>query len=195
MHPKPSRSQYTGYTLIEILISLFIFSILILMVSQALNSTTTNHEILSKHAKRLLEIQIAFSIINTDFEQIVNKKKLGLKSTLQPVFLSNPDSLEFTHMGYLNPNHEAKRSTLQTVRYLFPGDTLVRQDRPILTGIQNIHLQFLGPDKKWYSIWPPTQHWAKTLPIGIRVDCLLKDIGLISRIFILAGEEYVSIPA
>ena len=62
-----------GFTLLEILIALFIFTILSMMLVKSLHSVIDLSSRTDQHATRLRQMQMALLILSRDIEQIVDR--------------------------------------------------------------------------------------------------------------------------
>lgn len=133
-----------GFTLIEVLMALFIFSILAILTMRGLQTTLNAKQISQQKLEQLAEIEIAYSIIQQDIEQIVNrnvlepsggtklaflvpidsKANIGLRSSLMNEFGYN--HLEFTRTGGINTIIRPKVSDLVRVAYYEKDSLLVR---------------------------------------------------------------------
>lgn len=187
-----------GFTLIEVLITLTIMGIIssLLMISFA--QFNNNKSILEKQSRDLRALQIGFSIINQDFCQIANWTK-KINSTDLGSFYTRNNDLFFSKMGYINPQFQQSRSTIQKIRYYLSNQTLyrsvydysgkVRYTKPILKNINTIEWTFIDQNLKTYSYWPPTQDWQNRLSRGLKLTISHQVHGRLEKIFYLPQDQ------
>lgn len=195
-----------GFTLLEILIALFVFTILSIIMSSALHNITTNQAVTEQRAARLDELQFALIIISRDLEQAVNR--LSTDTTgIDPAMIGAPDFIVFTHAGYANPFSSQNHSTLQRSSYLLENGNLKRANWPVLdhtlkikpderillTNVSEIHFEYLDSQKKFRPSWPPPDQTQSILPQAVRVTITLKDLGKITQLYLIAGPP-IEIP-
>src|SRR3990167_4328990 len=174
---------YIGFTLIEILIALFIFTIVSMILTAALHNIISLQSRTEQNASRFHELDIAWLLMSRDFEQAVNRPVIDQKGLQQPSFLGLRDSAVFTRDGWANPTAEL-RSTMQRVRYYVQGKILFREvwrmldqapetqslSRPLLTQIQSLSFEYIDRKHGVYHIWPMSQQQgASSLPQAVRV--------------------------
>ncbi|MDH5393798.1 MAG: type II secretion system minor pseudopilin GspJ [Gammaproteobacteria bacterium] len=193
-----NRTQ--GFTLLELLIAMSIFSLISIMAFSGLRSVLFNKEIVDIELQRLSEIQRSILNLTRDIEQSVDRPIRDELGTTRPALSGgqNVDStlLEFTRNGWRNPARQS-RSQLQRVAYSFEDNQLIRQywyhldhlqdsqpvRRVLLTGVENIEVRYL--DREWSSSWPSLTQQAASpaLPRAIEITFELKGWGKISRLF------------
>lgn len=187
-----------GYTLIEILIATFIFSIMVMLVSLALNQYFMNKKLLEEKADILIKGQLAFSIIDNDFKQVVNWKRT-VRQDESGSFYTKSGKLHFAKMGYINPDFQLKQSTLQKVEYQLNDNKLIRitldvndqvkSRRILLENVTKMQWQFYDLNLKQYTLWPPVQQIRDQLPYGVRITVWHSQLGKITRIYPIYSKE------
>ncbi|MDG1522202.1 MAG: type II secretion system minor pseudopilin GspJ [Hellea sp.] len=123
----PNISQ-RGFTLIEVLVSLFIFSIISIGASTALTQSLKTKEQLASVMDELSEINIARTIIKNDISAITlraSRDELGDKRPYS-LFSDSTVLLSFTRRGLENPGGLEKRGDLERVNYVFEEGSLIR---------------------------------------------------------------------
>ena len=191
-----------GFTLLEVLIAMAIFSLISLAGVTILNTVINSKENSAKHIARLNEIQRAFLIMERDFLQISRrsiriageKPLTGFIHTDQQNFDST--SLAFVRGGWRNPGLVMPRSDMQSVAYQLKGNTLERlhfnfvdaiedqkpKKRPLLSQVNSVIFEYYL-DNKWEK-----QLTGKGLPEAIAIEVDLADYGVIRREFLVAGD-------
>ena len=127
MMNNPNISQ-RGFTLIEVLVSLFIFSIISIGATTALTQSLKTKEQLASVMDELSEINIARTIIKNDISAITlraSRDELGDKRPYS-LFSDSTVLLSFTRRGLENPGGLEKRGDLERVNYVFEEGSLIR---------------------------------------------------------------------
>lgn len=202
-----NRHQHTGFTLLELLIALAIFSLVSILSFSGLNTVLDSKEKVDQELDRLAEIQRSFFNLSRDIEQIVNRPVRDELGTVHASLTGgqNIDStiIEFTRTGWRNPA-EQPRSYLQRVAYGLEDKQLIRlhwfhvdhlqSDEParrvLLDKVSNIEIKYLKEDE-WHETWPPLNIDANfatsELPLAVEITLELEDWGPITRLFKVIG--------
>lgn len=111
-----------GFTLIEILIALFIMSILGVSSTAFMSSMVSGKESIEKQAHRLTSLQRSNLLIRQDIQQITNRPVRNIygDNDTHPAIVGNGLEyiIEFTRKGWPNnPSSKELRSQLQRVAY------------------------------------------------------------------------------
>ena len=117
-----------GFTLVEVLVSLFIFSIISIGATIALTQSLKTKEQLASAMDELSELNIARTIIKNDMSSITlraSRDELGDKRPYS-LFSDSTVLLSFTRRGLENPGGLEKRGDLERVNYVFEEDSLIR---------------------------------------------------------------------
>ena len=160
-----------AFTLIEVLVSLAIFSIMAALAYGALGRTLDSAELLNDRMDRLQAIQRTMRLLSEDLQQlsprpIRDELGDGFAPALDTDFQSG-FALELTHGGWSNPI-VLPRSTLQRSAYRIEEDELIRYhwmvlDRTLanvpvsvalLDGVDRILFRFLQTNGEWTEQWP-----------------------------------------
>ena len=196
-HPKKIR----GFTLLEIIIALFIFSIVSFIVVSALHNVLTTQSSAEKKADRLAQLQVALLFLSRDLEQTIHRPITNTSGNPEG-FIGKDDMITFTHMGLDNPMNRLQRSTLQRTRYQRVNGNLQRltwqvldqtseskpDTRNLLHDVSALHFDFLDNKNHFQKVWPPTDQPNAILPLAVRVTLTIKQWGSISQLYIIAGQ-------
>ncbi len=204
---KPARQS--GFTLVELLVALFITAILFAMGYGALSQALNNRKEVDEQAARLNAVQQALRVMEQDFELMQPRPvrdQLG-SGYENAVTLSETGLLTFTRGGWANPAG-LPRSELQRVSYLLRDGKLIRRDLPVLDAtpavpyeerelldqVEALSFRYMDGGMVWQKTWPtqilligPPQDLLRARPIAIEVTLQLKDWGKLLRVFEIAG--------
>jgi general secretion pathway protein J len=203
------NKQNYGFTLIEILVAMAIFTVIGLASTGVLTSVINSDQLSSERFERLEELQRAMLTIERDILQIVPRAVRingdpvdTVISGGEDVFDSDADGLGFVRIGWHNPQMLLPRSSLQAVGYRIQEQQLQRlygnyvdnvigyepKVKVLLFGIEDFRVSFLT---KAEQLEEP-EEWdeaysSSTLPIAISITIVSKTFGEIRREFMLAS--------
>lgn len=200
------KSLKRGFTLLELLVALSIFSVLSVMAYGGLQTVITTKQSTQKSADRIAEIQLAMMRISDDLRQTVSRKIRDEYGDFLPAMQSSKngdETMSWTRAGYRNPAR-LKRSNVQRVAYKLEQQKLIRLTWPVLdraqdtevmetevlSDIESIEWRFLNDKKEWVSDWPEesNQTSLNPLPKAVELSFELLDFGKIRRLILLAND-------
>ena len=155
------RTRSSGFTLLELLVAMFIAAIIFAMGYGTINQAVKNREGLQDQQKRLLELQTAVRTMEQDFLQLVQRPiRDPVGGTYQAALVANANSstgsgglssgglsssvsgsgalplVALTRGGWTNPTG-LQRPALQRVAYYFQDGTLRREYWTVLDPTQS----------------------------------------------------------
>ena len=183
-----------GFTLLELLIAMVIFSFMSIMAYGALANILTSNEVITAQEKKLKKLQRSMMFIERDLRQIVARPRsagFGVgeqKAALVSGFDDN-GIIEFTRAGNSNPT-DVVRSSLQRIQYDVEEKKLVRKSWnlvdhldgepiivPLLEEVEAFDFRFLNKNKEWKENWK-----GSSLPDAIELTIEHKHWGKIIRL-------------
>ena len=195
-----------GFTLLELLVALSIFSILSVMAYGGLQTVISTKQSTEKAADRISEIQLVMIRISNDLRQAVTRKIRDEYGDFIPAMQSSQngdETIAWTRAGYRNPA-QLIRSNVQRVAYKLDEQKLLRVTWPVLdraqdteameievlANIESIEWRFLNNKSEWVSDWPEvgTKPGLQPLPKAVEFTFELQDWGKIRRLILLASE-------
>lgn len=200
----------SGFTILEILIAMAIFTIIGLASTGVLTTVIDSDKASSERFEKLQLLQRTMLTIERDVLQAVarpmridGQRNENVIQGGKDVFESQADGLGFVHAGWQNPNLMLPRSTLQAVAYRLQEEELIRvygnyvdnvigfepKERVLLTGIEDFRVEFfvgnagdeLDDEENWQE-----DYRSKTLPLALAINIISKDFGEIRRQFVLS---------
>lgn len=210
-HSFPRFRRAQGFTLLELLIALSVFSLVSVMAYTGLNTVLNAEHETRWQAAQLKRLQMGFSLLGRDVSQAVARPVRDEFGQALPAFQYQlnrlgQSSLELTHTGHRNPGL-LPRSHLRRVAYLLDDEerlvrktwtTLDRADdaqpyeQVMLEGVKRLELRFLDQAREWQSSWPPQSNDVENpnltlLPLAVEIR-LVSDIwGEIRRVYRMVG--------
>jgi general secretion pathway protein J len=201
-----ARRRGRGFTLIEVLVSVFLLSVLSAFAYETLNYVRRSRETTSVAFERMRAIELAVHNLVTDFAELEPRSVRDLlgQGSL-PALLADPRTtniVTLTRGGWPNPAG-LPRGTLQRVTYHVDDGTLVREyqtvldatlsnvpvKREVLKDVVRVTIRYLDANRVWQDQWPPLASTAtgptpalSARPLGVEIIIELKDVGTIRRV-------------
>ena len=165
-----------GFSLIELLVAVAVFAIMSALAYGGLNSIAHTRGDLARQEDEFRDLLRAVSALQRDLHEAMARPVRGNFGQELPAFVGSADHLEFTRLGFANPQAEP-RSNLERVFYELDAGLLKRGryavlDRapttaPTLADLkiktEDFRLRYLDADKHWLDAWPPPQTTDITL--------------------------------
>jgi general secretion pathway protein J len=202
-----------GFTLIEVVIAMFIAAVMFAIGYGAINQALKNRDSLNLKQERITEIQRGMRVVAQDFAQMIARAARdtqGNGELLPAVSADGRDNtlLTFSRAGWSNPAG-IQRPAEQRVRYRFVDGSLVREhwlavdaalnadpkQRIVLTKVKSVQVRFLDPvTRNWLTQWPAATVSTQvkpmdidaallTRPLAIEFTIVLEDWGRVQRLF------------
>ena len=166
MRTRNATRPAAGFTLLELLVALAIFSLVAVISYDGLKMVLSTQAAAEIQADALAELQKVYLLVQRDIEQVVPRPVRDEYGDEQPA-LTGEDALQLTRGGWSNPAGRL-RSSLQRVGYAFEDRQLVRyswavldraQDsepqRQVLMGdVEEMTIRYLTANNEWEQRWP-----------------------------------------
>ncbi|NDV90758.1 type II secretion system minor pseudopilin GspJ [Alteromonas sp. 345S023] len=205
-----------GFTLLEILIAMAIFTLIGLASTGLLTTVIDSNALSSERFDKLQQLQRAMIIIERDIQQAV-PRAARINGEQQNVVMAggesdagDGDSIAFVRSGWHNPQLMLPRSTLQYVAYRLEENRLERlysnyvdnvvghepKVRVLLDNVERFTVEFLtdansnsddGENNNWSE-----SYTGEVLPKAVAIEFVSKDFGLLRREFSLTTKEQSS---
>jgi general secretion pathway protein J len=169
MRLKCRWNKHEGFTLLELLVALAIFSLIAVMAYGGLETVLNQQARTEEIAESLAALQKTYLIMQRDIEQVVPRTiRDEFGDTQAP--LIGTSLFQFTRGGWNNPANNP-RSSLQRVGYSLEDRQLFRyswlvldraQDsaparQPLAEDIESMQVRYLDETGNWQEQWPPIQ--------------------------------------
>jgi general secretion pathway protein J len=201
----PKKIMSKGFTLLEVLIAIAIFSLISLSSFTIFDSVLKGDVQSKQRSERQNELQRAFLIIERDLTQ-VSPRSMRLNGEApknSPIqssndsFASEEQAITFVRNGWTNPGLLLPRSDMQSVAYRLIDEVVERlhfnyvdsvvgeepKIRPLIENVTKLAFEYYD-GKDWQKTWD-----KGTLPLAIAIEIETKDYGLIRRQYLVPGER------
>ena len=197
-----------GFTLVEVLVAIFVFAIVSAVAMGGYNELSKQSGIVADSASRTRAVQSAVQRLSLDFSSLEPRPvREPLGDAVQPALRADARSeqlAELTHSGWSNPAG-VPRSTLQRVTYRLDDKKLVReywvvldrtlagepQSAVLLDRVTSMKMRFMDSNRTWHEQWPPMGYSApdapRLRPIAVEFTLELEDWGKLVRLVEVAG--------
>lgn len=202
------RRHAGGFTLLEVLVAIFIFSLVSVIATNGYNELVRQSGVVNDGAERTRAVQRGMHRISQDFSFLEPRPvREPLGDSIQPALradIRNDVLVEFTRAGWSNPAG-LPRSTLQRVSYRLQDGKLYREywhmldrtlaEEPVRTvlfdGVDRVTLRFLDGNQNWQEQWPALgvsgNEAPRTLPAAVEIKLELQDWGELVRLIEVPG--------
>lgn len=208
MSLRPDKVSTHGFTLLETLIALFIFSILAMMLASVLPTILHAETGTDRTSIRLRRVQLALLMLSRDIEQTVNRPILNVKGQEEAAFIGGPHAFAFTHGGSASDLSDVPQSNLQRTQYRWENNQLLRitwpfldqspdakpQKRALLKASQMAEFSYLDKAGKPHHQWPLKGETNQPLPKAVQISLTFDNWGKFKQLYILPSEVITNDP-
>jgi general secretion pathway protein J len=192
--------EEAGFTLVELLVSLFIFGMLAAAGVALLTFSVRAQETAEGRLDDLADFRRAGALLAGDLAQAAPRLVRDGAGDVRPAFVGRSGeqggpALAFVRRGWENAD-EAPRASLQRVEYGLAGGRLERRVYPrldgaaplpgtiVADGVRRIRLRYRDKDGEWRDRWDPTR--PTDLPRAVELVMDAEGSGTTRQLF-LAG--------
>lgn len=199
---RPPRNAAAGFTLLELLLALAIFSVLALVAWGGLSAVTQQTGAMRTAAERLATQQQLLATLRRDLEQALPGQVRGAYGESLPALVGGEEGLEFTRLGAVS-TAEGRFLRPERLRYRRDGRVLLRerwpaqhlapgtlaQARELSRGVERLRLRYVDAEGRLRPDWPPREPaaLAATLPRAVELE-LTEAGGTVWRSVVLLPE-------
>ena len=187
-----------GFTLVELLIAIVLFSILSVGSYQVLNSVISSHRNLSSHNEKFDALRRTVNMLTRDLQQARSRtiiNSYGEQEAALVLESSDQSRLVLSTAGWANPL-ASPRGTVSRVEFFVEDEVLIKRrwlvldavdedsyfDMPLLKGVLEFQIQALDSDRRWISYWPTTDMPATELPQALEIELSIAELGSVKRV-------------
>jgi general secretion pathway protein J len=197
-----------GFTLLEVLIALFIFTIISVMMSGALRTVIDAQSGTENSAERLRQLQIVLVRISRDVEQIVDRPVKNANGQDGQAFYGSARGFAFTHGGI--SGQSSQHNGLQRAQYIWNENGLWRMvwevldqvenspqpgQRLLLDNVTDARFEYMDDKNAFHPDWPVSGSSTQPLPRAVRVTLTFKKWGAIRQLYVIPAQTVPAAPA
>lgn len=183
----------TGFTLVETLVSLFIFALLSAAGVALLSYSAKAQGFASARLDDVAAVRRMGALLTSDLAQATGRLPRDDMGRAHPAFDGQAASMELVRGGWDNLDG-APRASVQKVEYRLAGGRLERIAYPYIDGaaampplvllddIRALHLRYRDKDGKWRERWDPTRPTELPRAVELVLD---SETGTIRHLFLV----------
>ena len=184
------RDPEKGFTLIEILIALFVFTIVATIMSITLHNIIRFESHTFSTSRTFADTQITLLLLSRDTSQIVPRPLADYKNE---VFHGNKNEFIFTHTGVnlQRTGYSFNQGKLNRLTWDYPDmpKTVTPNNKTLLRNINQLSFCYLDKNNKFHSGWPPPGENISSLPKAIQINLRITGIGKIKQLYLISGTQ------
>ena len=200
-----------GFTLVELLVALVVFATMAALAYGGLRSVARTRGELAQKEDAFRDLVRTVDLLNRDLAESVPRPVRGTSGQPIPALVGAPDHIEFTRLGFANPQLE-QRSNLERVLYELDSQSIKRGRFAVLdragdtqpqiidthVAVELLRFRYLSRNGQWSDVWPPLQQQQngdpmQTLPRAVQWNLRAKDYGELENVVEIVAPV-VSIP-
>lgn len=195
----PILRKAEGFTLLEVLIAVFISGLVFAMLIFGLKTMINNYQALEKNQLFLSKLQTQFFSLQQDFMMLQPRKVTDENGKVQPEMIGTSSSLEWTTFG---PHLVRKRYfydkdkqqfILRRWAVLDPAKPMEYKDTVLFSHVTAFEFKYLNAKNLFVFFWPETNNVVsgqeveskKIFPEGVSVNMTLNSVGSVTRFFLV----------
>ena len=198
-----------GFSLIELLVAVAVFAAMAVLAYGGLSALVRTRMQLAQAQDDFRALMRTVGSLDRDLREAVSRSVRDNNGRALPAFLGSTDNMEFTRLGFANPQAEP-RSNLERVQYQLDGGVLERGNfavldrapgsKPQITKLRDnttsLRLRYLDDQQRWLERWPSANNTnpLQDLPRAVEVRIETKDYGEITRLIDLTSPWPNALP-
>lgn len=192
------HGKVAGFTLVELLIAIVLFSIVSIGSYQVLDSVISSHRKLSGHNEKFEGLRRAVNLLARDLQQVQPRTVVNAYGDAENALIlesDDPSRLVLSSGGWANPLMAA-RGTVSRIEFLIEDEVLIKRrwlvldaldqesyfDMPLVKGVLEFQIRALDPDQRWLNYWPAEGMPATELPRALEVELVVAELGSVKRL-------------
>lgn len=182
------NARASGFTLVELLVALVIFSTMAAIAYSGLGAVTRSHETLDARERTLAALGRSLALIERDLRSVAARPVRDRDGRRVPALAGSADAVELSTYGR-GRAAGGDLGLVERVGYVRDGDGLRRhrwrvldqaagtrpESRPLLPGAEQLRLRYLAADGRWHGQWPPATGGESIAPEALprAVECVI----------------------
>lgn len=188
------RKPMHGFTLVEILVALFIFSILSLVMANGLHRLLQVQGEVNQQAQGLRDLQLVMVHLSRDVSSAIDRPITLAHGQEAASFVGQPNGFKLTcvnaerqqRVEYLDDHHALVRLVWPS---LDQAEDAHASKRVLLAELSDVHFEYLDQRGKYHQGWPLQSDATQTLPKAVRMTLVVPHWGRLVQTFLLVAEN------
>ncbi|MGF6694538.1 type II secretion system minor pseudopilin GspJ [Pseudomonas sp. D(2018)] len=190
-----------GFTLLEVLIAVALFSLLGLACYRLLERVMHSDQRIAAHEVQLRQLQRALGLFERDLTQAI-ASPLGDDPSRRQALIGQPDNLRLVRGGWSNPLHQPRSEVLEVGhtwrdgqwrrQYRSPPrrelETPPQHSQRLLDGINGVRLRYIDSQGEGHDSWPVASA-PLSLPRALELELDAPGYPGVRRVILLPGFE------
>ncbi len=191
-----------GFTLLEILVALFIFTIVSMLLMGGLHTVMTAAQRVEVSAEEIANLQMAFLRLSRDIEVTLNRPITNEHGKVEWSLQGDTIHFDVTHAGVGMAADYEPVSTIERTRYAFHDGQLTRatypvldripkkepQEEALLTGLKAVRFDYIDAKGQLQQKWPVPGKNPKQVPRGVKITVTYSMRGSVSQTYVIAAQ-------
>ncbi|MBK6434817.1 MAG: type II secretion system minor pseudopilin GspJ [Rhodanobacteraceae bacterium] len=191
-----NATRWRGFTLIEVLVAVFIFALLMLAGYGSINALLRTRDGLADQNGRLRDLQFAVGLLERDLRSALARPVREGYGAREPALVGSREAIVFTRAGVANPLAQ-ERARIERVGYRWRDQTLSRfsfavldrtpatlpLSRELLADVRRLGFRYFD-GQQWREQWPPpnlSPQPMRALPRAVEFSFDIGEFGVIRR--------------
>ncbi len=181
-----------GFTLVEILVALFIFTILSMLLVSALRNVMNTQSHTEARAQQLSQLQMALLMTSRDVEQAIDRPITNAQGKQEDAFIGTPHDFTFTHMGGAPVVPQRSGYAWHTQGYwrkTWPApdqaDGIAAHERLLMPDVVDAKFEYLDQSGHFQANWPSHAQRAAAVPRAISLTLTIADWGTVTQVYVI----------
>lgn len=191
MSARSNKQGEAGFTLIEMLVALAIFSLLSVGATTAMFSSLQTKQSLDARISEISQLEAARALMKSDMANVILRANRDPYGNLEQYLFSGGAEtlLTFTRSGRENPGGLEKRGSVQRVAYVFEDNNLIRRsfavdnpapltplrDRVLVGDLDDVDIRFEDDRISYNQVYVPNTE--NVIPVNMVVLTLTFNSG------------------
>lgn len=193
---RPGRPSADGFTLVEMLVALFIFGILSAAGVTLLSFAARAQGTAERRLDAVADLRRLGATLSADLAQAAARPSRDEAGAEQRAFEGNESAMRLVRRGWSNIDG-SNRPSLQKVVYRLAPEGIERRafrnvdggaalaPAIVAPGVRRLRLRYRERGGAWRERWDPTR--ADALPVAVELTALLPGHGAVRQLFLVGG--------
>jgi len=197
MKPYIRYNNNQGFTLLELVLAVALFSLVTAGAFAAINSLVNVRDAQLKVAEQLQQLQLLNHYLERDITQLIPRDVRSGGVNREPAVMGQSGLFRGTRVGWANPLGQ-QRSHMQRFQYRLQNNQLLREywihvdndgrlpdiSTALLDEVRSLQIRYQNAARQWQNNWPVNNNSNTILPRAVETTIELTDGRRIRRVFL-----------